>query len=387
MTLRRVPDRNVVIAGHGRVAMPPAIAFLANRLAATELVARDGFLRFGLLAILHLIAIAIMAWSEAAIVPKLVFLLTWGLLNFFWLALLRRPAVAAALSLVMIVLLVVVSRLKYDIIWMTANFLDVMIVDHDTVAFLLTIIPGLYLNIIVALTCISAVLAVIWYVDKPSVRRSTAAIGFAACLVGITGVSLADPQEDWEAFFGDGYVSKFARSGVGALYEFTMHGYMESDAVVTDRLKTLPEATCTPVRKPPHIIMVHDESSFDIRVAPGVKVPAGYGPHFRSFDGKERHFIVEGAGGPSWYTEYNVLAGLSARSFGRFAYFVTRIAAGRVERGLPTALRRCGYHTFSIYPALGAFMSARSFQQTTGMQRFLDSNDLGTTQIEPDSFY
>ena len=34
-----------------------------------------------------------------------------------------------------------------------------------------------------------------------------------------------------------------------------------------------------------------------------------------------------------------MLAGLSARSFGRFAYFVTRIAAGRVERGLPKALQ------------------------------------------------
>ena len=32
--------------------------------------------------------------------------------------------------------------------------------------------------------------------------------------------------------------------------------------------------------------------------------------------------MVEGAGGPSWYTEYNVLTGLSARSYGRFSDFV-----------------------------------------------------------------
>jgi phosphoglycerol transferase MdoB-like AlkP superfamily enzyme len=166
-----------------------------------------------------------------------------------------------------------------------------------------------------------------------------------------------------------------------------MHGYMESDAVVTDRLKLLPDATCVPAQKPPHIIMVHDESSFDIRVAPGIKVPPGYGSHFLSFDGKARHFVVEGAGGPSWYTEYNVLAGLSARSFGKFSYYVTRIAAGRVERGLPTALRRCGYHTFSIYPALGAFMSARSFQASTGVENFYDQKSLGTSRVEPDQFY
>ena len=116
-------------------------------------------------------------------------------------------------------------------------------------------------------------------------------------------------------------------------------------------------------------------------------MPPGYGAHFKSFDGKARNFMVEGIGGPSWYAEYNVLAGLSARSFGRFSYFVTRIAAGRVTRGLPNALRRCGYQTFSLYPSLGAFMSARSFQTTTGMQQFSDSDRHGRKGLQPDKFY
>ena len=133
--------------------------------------------------------------------------------------------------------------------------------------------------------------------------------------------------------------------------------------------------------------MIHDESSFDIRQANGIKVPPGYGSHFKSFDGKERKFLAESNGGPSWFTEYNVLAGLSSRSFGRFAYFVTRIASGRVERGLPLALRRCGYDTLSLYPAYGAFMSARSFQTTTGIQHFYDARDLGAKDVEPDSFF
>ena len=85
--------------------------------------------------------------------------------------------------------------------------------------------------------------------------------------------------------------------------------------------------------------------------------------------------------------EYNVLAGLSSRSFGRFSYFVTRIASGRVERGLPMALQRCGYNTVSLYPAYGAFMSARGFHTTTGIQHFLDAKDLGAKGIEPDSFF
>ena len=194
------------------------------------------------------------------------------------------------------------------------------------------------------------------------------------------------PLQQFEAFYGGNLVSFFARSGVDAVSELMTHGLMQSDAFAADHLTPVADYACHPSVKPPHIILIHDESSFDIRRTPGIKVPDGYGSHFLSFDGKERNFIVEGAGGPSWYTEYNVLEGLSARSFGTFAYFVTRIAAGRVNRGLPAALRRCGYRTFSLYPALGAFMSARSYQTTTGVQHFFDQRDLGTHEIEPDSF-
>jgi hypothetical protein len=377
----------VVIAGHGPLVMPPFIATLTSRWAAPDTVGLRSGVRIALIAAAHAAALGLMLWSEAGFVPKLVFCLVWGLLNFFWLALLRRPALSAALSLVLIVVLILVSRLKYEIIWMTANFLDLMIVNRDTISFLLSVKPDLYRQVLLALALLLPALALLWWVDTPRVRRRAAVMGFAACACALVGVALAFPDEEWETFARGGHVSKFARSGVTMTVELTTRGYMESDTAITERLKMLPETACTPSAKPPHILLVHDESSFDIRVAPGVQVPANYGNHFRSFDGARRHFIAEGAGGPSWYTEYNVLAGLSARSFGRFAYYVTQIAAGRVERGLPTALRRCGYRTFSIYPALGAFMSARAFQTTTGMQKFLDQGALGTSRIEPDEFY
>ncbi len=360
---------------------------LMSRWAGAESAARRDFWQMVVIAAPHLAALVIMGWSEVAIVPKLVFLLTWGWLNFFWLVLLRRPAVAGALSLLEVVLLVLLSRLKFDIILMTANFLDFWIIDHDTVNFLLTIMPGLYLKILVATALIVPVLALLWRFDASRVRPAVAATGFAACFLGLIGVSIANPQEDWEAFFGDSYVSKFMRSGVTAVSELSTRGYLDSDDSAADHLDMLTAATCTPARKPPHIILVHDESSFDVRSLPGVKVPAGYGSHFRSFDGRERNFVVEGAGGPSWFTEYNVLDGLSARSYGRFSYYVTKIAAGRVERGLPMALRRCGYQTFSIYPALGAFMSARAFQASAGVEKFYDQEALGTNRVEPDQFY
>ena len=133
--------------------------------------------------------------------------------------------------------------------------------------------------------------------------------------------------------------------------------------------------------------MIHDEFSFDIRQADGVKVPPGYGSHFKSFDGKARTFLAESNGGPSWFTEYNVLAGLSSRSFGRFSYFVTRIASGRVERGLPLALRRCGYNTLSLYPAYRRLHERAQFPGHHRHPAFLDARDLGAKDVEPDSFF
>ena len=68
-------------------------------------------MQLGLIAALHLAALGLMYWYEAGIVASSVYLLTWGLLNFFWLALLRRPAVSAALSLTVIVVVTLLSQL------------------------------------------------------------------------------------------------------------------------------------------------------------------------------------------------------------------------------------------------------------------------------------
>jgi hypothetical protein len=83
------------------------------------------------------------------------FLLAWGILNFFWIALLRRPALSGALSLTLVVVLVLLSRLKHDVVQMTANFVDLMVIDRDTAAFLFTIFPNLRWSVIGAglVTC------------------------------------------------------------------------------------------------------------------------------------------------------------------------------------------------------------------------------------------
>src|SRR5260221_166823 len=240
-------------------AMALAVLDLKARLASAD---RRHAGRFALLVAIHLAAFGIWLWSEDEPSAQAAFVLTWAALNFFWLVVLRRPLTSAALSLVLIVILIALSQFKHGTLLMTATFVDVML-----------------------------------------------------------------------------------------------------------------------------IVMVFDESSFDVTMMPNIKVAANYRERFRSSDGQTRAFVVEGAGGPSWYTEYNVLTGLSVRSYGRFAESVTRLAAGRVKRGLPYALRECGYSTYSLYSWFGAFAGARGFQTSTGIEHFLDAKQLHVGPADTDIFF
>src|SRR6516164_1791649 len=224
--------------------------------------------------------------------------------------------------------------------------------------------------------------------DGPAVAgRGTALLGFLLCLTALAGLSLTVPTDREDEFYPHQYVSKFARSAAVAAVDLTNGGVLEADPATGDRLNLGIVGACPVGRKLPHIVMVFDESSFDVTMMPDAKVAANYRERFRSSDGKTRAFVVEGAGGPSWYTEYNVLTGLSVRSYGRFAESVTRLAAGRVKRGLPYALRQCGYSTYSLYSWFGAFVGARGFQTSTGIEHFLDAKQLHVGPADTDIFF
>jgi hypothetical protein len=339
------------------------------------------------LAGLHLAALGTLIWSENNAASQVIFVFAWGLLNFIFLALIRRPAAAAALSLSLFAVVILLSRFKYGVVMMTANFLDVLLIDPDTARFLIAAYPDLGWKVAIAGAAIVPAIMLLWWADVLRSRPRHALFGGAICLAALTGVSLTVPNDLYIEFEPNNYVSKFARSGVTGVVDLATRGYLDSDTAVAAVLQPAALKPCAPAARPPHIVMLFDEGSFDITRVPGVTAWPGYSDHFRSFDGKSRALLVEGAGGPSWYTEYNVLTGLSVKSYGRFADFVTRIAAGRVTRGLPQALRHCGYETYSLYPAHGWFGGARQFQKSAGIEHFLDARDLGSAMLEPDRFY
>src|SRR5262245_15610691 len=120
--------------------MPPAVANLKSRLAAAD---RRHAAGVALFAAVQLAAFVVLLWSEAEPAARAAFILAWGVLNFFWLVLLRRPLTSAALSLTLVVVLVMLSQFKHSVLMMTATFVDVMVIDIATLLFFIRVNPRL----------------------------------------------------------------------------------------------------------------------------------------------------------------------------------------------------------------------------------------------------
>lgn len=351
----------------------------------------------GMVVALHLAALAVLLSWEYGPFAITLSVLAWLFINCLFLLVLPRPGVSAALALVLVVLLIVMSRFKFDILQLSLTFLDFLIIDRDTFSFMLSVFPRLWTQLTVALVVAVPVLWLIWRADPFCIGRRLSLAVLVATTLSMSVMSVAAPEEPWEPFQGVNHISNLARSGVVAVSRLTSTGWIEADpaesgltprAHAAGRPALPPGEDCDTNVKRPHIIMLLDESSFDVTAAPGVKVPEGYTDFFKSIDGIQRTMIAEATGGPTWYTEFNVLSGMSARSFGDLKFYVTRITAGRVARGLPQALKRCGYKTFSLYPTYGNFLGARAFQKGTGVGHFMDMADMGTSEdMLPDKFY
>ena len=77
--------------------MRAALLTLRQRLASAKRSVRHGFGRPALAPFPHLAAFAIMLATERTVTAMSAFVLAWGILNFFWLAVTRRPVISGAL--------------------------------------------------------------------------------------------------------------------------------------------------------------------------------------------------------------------------------------------------------------------------------------------------
>src|SRR4051812_25414931 len=145
--------------------MPPAVSAIASRFYGVDGFRRQSALRAVLIVAPHLAALVIMLATEADLASRAAFVLAWGSLNAFALLAVRRPTIAGVLSLAFVVLLVLLSRLKHSMLFMTVNFVDLMVVDQDTLGFLLTVTPGLWGNVALACLLGAVLIGFLWWHD------------------------------------------------------------------------------------------------------------------------------------------------------------------------------------------------------------------------------
>src|SRR6267154_1789389 len=166
--------------------MSLSLPLLATQVALLDAWSRHRIARAAPLVAFHVAAFAISVWTETGFARIAMFIAAWGFLNFFWLVLLRRPGLSAALSFAILVVLIAVSRFKFDVLWTTASFVDVMIIDADTFAFLLMMFPTVRAAAAISVVVAIPLAFVIWRVDPYRVRRVVSLLGAAACLGVIT---------------------------------------------------------------------------------------------------------------------------------------------------------------------------------------------------------
>src|ERR1700751_6496921 len=168
----------------------------------TALPAQLGSRRLALIALPHVLALTVMVATEWTITAMAAFTLAWGILNFVGIAPTRRPLFAGLVSLVLMTLLVLLSQLKYNVLMMTANFGDLMIVDTATVSFLFTIFPGLKTIVTLSAAALVPLLICAWRFDRFRVRRSIGLLSAIGCVASLIALETHFPMEPFEAFYG-----------------------------------------------------------------------------------------------------------------------------------------------------------------------------------------
>ncbi len=149
-----------------------------------------------------------------------------------------------------------------------------------------------------------------------------------------------------------------------------------------------PRPTCAPEAKPPHVILIHQESVSPPTHFQNLAYDRRLLPFFASHDGRQHDLRVETYGGASWLTEFSVLTGMSSRFFGGLRNFVQIYMAGRTDDALPAVMTRCGYRDVMFYPYLKGFFGSARFFESVGFREIFDIKAQGApTTMERDSVY
>lgn len=303
----------------------------------------------------------------------------------------RRLFFSSALAALLVGMIVAASSAKraamdmvvhaYDLFFYLGSWSTVSYLWSDHTHYVLGALGMLLAGAILAGLC--------YRLDRTRIARSRSAVALALfVLVAWYGAAVKGERRHMLFYFSNLYVSSFYASWGETLEAFWRGALLEADpdSGVAPAL-TVPSG-CKTTDKPPHIILIHEESVVQPSLFPTLGYDRSVDDLFRSHDGKLHQMRVETYGGASWLTEFSLLAGVSTHSFGNMRQFVQVFMQGRLKDTLPQALQRCGYRNVVFYPMLKNFVSNYKFYTSIGMREVFDLKAQGADSAqERDRFY
>jgi phosphoglycerol transferase MdoB-like AlkP superfamily enzyme len=302
----------------------------------------------------------------------------------------RRVLVASVLLNAFVGIVATVAWAKHQAMDMALHAYDLVfyLSSWSTIGFLWRDFRTYVIALMVALLATAIAAAVVYRFDARPVRRRTALIAVVLFTL-VSAVAAGLKEERWHLqFYWNGYhISSFYSSWSETL-EALWRGQLIEAANSSPGAPFAVPTECSTTTKPPHIILIHEESVVPPGYFPTLRYDHRVDALFASHDGKLHPLRVETYGGASWLTEFAVLTGLSTRSFGGMQQFVQPLMAGKLRDTLPETLRRCGYRNVVFYPLDRNFVSNAKFYASIGINEMFDAKDQGArTDNERDRFY
>ncbi|MBX9846904.1 MAG: sulfatase-like hydrolase/transferase [Xanthobacteraceae bacterium] len=302
----------------------------------------------------------------------------------------RRILVATAMTAALLVIVGTVSAIKQDITDLPLHAYDlVTLAMRPAAQAALWATHPLWMTALLAAMAASAALAAVaWRFDGTRVRRWHALAAIPVCMMAIWFATLLRGERTHDEMFEvNSRVALFFASWTETSEALWRGRVVEAAATPGGAPFQIP-AACHPSTKPPHIILIHEESVAQPSQFPGLRYDKSIDSFFHSHDGRLHKLRVETYGGASWLTEFSVLTGLSAHFSGGLGNFLQQVMAGKVRDTLPQALARCGYRNVALYPMLRIYLGINRFFAATGIHEILDANDQrATSPVERDHFY
>jgi phosphoglycerol transferase MdoB-like AlkP superfamily enzyme len=302
----------------------------------------------------------------------------------------RRALFATTITVALIALINGVSAAKLAAMGMVLHAYDLAFyaTSWSTISYLWSAVPRTMLAFLasLALACLVGWLA--WRLDATRVSRWRASLALVTALLLATATGLTKYDRRYTQFYWESmYVSSFYSSWAETA-ETLWRGQLIEAAPVNNTGSFPAAEPCRTAGRPPHIVLIHQESIVQPSLLPGIAYDRNVDAMFQSHDGRIHQLRVETYGGASWLTEFSILTGLSTHSFGGMRPFVQALLAGKVRGTLTETLTHCGYRNVLFYPMEKNFVSNARFYDAVGLKEIFDrKTQRAPSMMERDRFY